>query len=51
LHEDDLEPYRRSPSEEVRITVQKDANAAVPFDPAAVEAARIAAADQESFYF
>jgi putative phage-type endonuclease len=51
LNEDDLEPYRRSPSEEVRITVQKDANAAVPFDPAAVEAARIAAADQESFYF
>jgi putative phage-type endonuclease len=51
LHEDDLEPYRRSPSEEVRITVQKDTKAAVPFDPAQVEAARIAASDQDSFYF
>ena len=51
LDEAELEIYRRPPSQEVRITVQKDTKAAVPFDPTKVEAARVAAADKESFYF
>ena len=51
LEEAALEAYRRSPSEEVRVTVQKEATAAVPFDASQVEAARVAAADKESCFF
>ena len=51
LEEAVLEAYRRPPSEEVRVTVQKETKAAVPFEPSQVEAARVAAAEKESFYF